>query len=136
MLRITLRDGEKAIINGAVLRAVGRTQIVVENNVSILRGREVMRPEEVTTPARQLYFATMLAYIDLAGRETHHESVLQLVSLVISTLRNEEASKLSIRFANDLAQGQYYQALAVVREMIALEDAAAAAADQSTTEAA
>ncbi|MDO3693215.1 flagellar biosynthesis repressor FlbT, partial [Pseudomonas sp. DKN 2791] len=62
MLRITLRDGEKAIVNGAVIRAVGRTQIAVENQVSILRGREIMRPEEATTPARQLYFAAMLAY--------------------------------------------------------------------------
>ncbi|UYY78839.1 flagellar biosynthesis repressor FlbT [Sphingomonas sp. R1] len=133
MLRITLRDGEKAIVNGAVLRAVGRTQIAVENKVSILRGREVMRPEEATSTARQLYFATMLAYIDPAGRDAHHDAVVQLISLLITTLGTPQASELCIRFANDLAQGEYYKALAVAREVIALEDAAA---DQSATQAA
>lgn len=134
MLRITLRDGEKAIVNGAVLRAVGRTQIAVENMVSILRGREVMRPEEATTPARQLYFATMLAYIDPAGRSAHQDAIVQLISLVITTLGTPQASELCIRFANDLAQGEYYKALSVAREVIALEDAATA--DQSATQAA
>lgn len=133
MLRITLRDGEKAIVNGAVLRAVGRTQIAVENKVSILRGREVMRPEEATSTARQLYFATMLAYIDPVGRDAHHDAVVQLISLLITTLGTPQASELCIRFANDLAQGEYYKALAVAREVIALEDAAA---DQSATQAA
>ena len=103
MLRITLRDGEKAIVNGAVLRAVGRTQIMVENKVSILRGREVMRPEDATSPARQLYFATMLAYIDPAGRDAHHNAVIQLLSMLIANLATAEARERCILFANDLS---------------------------------
>jgi flagellar protein FlbT len=126
MLRITLRDGEKAIVNGAVLRAVGRTQIMVENKVSILRGREVMRPEDATSPARQLYFATMLAYIDPAGRDAHHNAVIQLLSMLIANLATAEARERCILFANDLAQGEYYKALSVARDLIGLEDAAAA----------
>ncbi|WP_084581932.1 flagellar biosynthesis repressor FlbT [Sphingomonas azotifigens] len=133
MLRITLRDGEKAIVNGAVLRAVGRTQIAVENKVSILRGREVMRPEEATSLARQLYFATMLAYIDPAGRDAHQDSVVQLLGVLIAALGTPEAKDICVRFASELAQGEYYKALAVAREVIALEDAAAAPA---TTQAA
>lgn len=121
MLRITLRDGEKAIVNGAVLRAVGRTQIAVENKVAILRGREVMRPEEATTTARQLYFAAMLAYIDPASRDAHHDSVVQLLSLLMATLDSAGARETCIRFAHDIAQGDYYKALAAARELIALE---------------
>jgi flagellar biosynthesis repressor protein FlbT len=121
MLRITLRDGEKAIVNGAVLRAVGRTQIAVENKVAILRGREVMRPEEATTPARQLYFATMLAYIDEPGRDAHQESVVQLLGSLMAILASPVARETCIRFAHDLAQGDYYKALLVARELIAIE---------------
>ncbi|OAN57318.1 flagellar biosynthesis repressor FlbT [Sphingomonas sp. TDK1] len=123
MLRITLRDGEKAIVNGAVLRAVGRTQIAVENKVSILRGREVMRPEEATSPARQLYFATMLAYIDPAGRAAHQDAVVELLSHVMANLGTDEAREACVRFANDLALAEYYKALGVGRELIAIEDA-------------
>lgn len=126
MLRITLRDGEKAIINGAVIRAVGRTQIAVENKVSILRGREIMRPEEATTPARQLYFAAMLAYIDPASRDAHHDSVVELVGALVALLEAPEAKSACVRFASEIAQGEYYKALGTAREVIAFEDAAVA----------
>ncbi|WP_448661400.1 flagellar biosynthesis repressor FlbT [Sphingomonas sp. CJ20] len=128
MLRITLRDGEKAIVNGAVLRAVGRTQIAVENQVSILRGREVMQPEEATTPARQLYFAAMLAYIDPADRAAHQDTVIALVGRLIIALPSPEARAACIAFAHDMAQGNYYRALATARDVIAFETQALEAA--------
>ncbi|PVX30259.1 flagellar biosynthesis repressor FlbT [Sphingomonas pokkalii] len=131
MLRITLRDGEKAIVNGAVLRAVGRTQIAVENQVSILRGREVMRPEEATTPARQLYFAAMLAYIDPEGRDAHQNAVVQLIGVLIAAINTPEGRDICIRFAHDIAQGDYYKALNIARELIAIEDALRSAAPQA-----
>lgn len=124
MLRITLRDGEKAIVNGAVLRAVGRTQIAVENQVSILRGREVMQPEEATTPARQLYFAAMLAYIDPANRGEHHDSVVALIGGLVATLTAPEARAACIAFAHDMAVGDYYKALTAARELIGFENVA------------
>lgn len=122
MLRITLRDGEKAIVNGAVLRAVGRTQIAVENQVSILRGREVMQPEEATTPARQLYFAAMLAYIDPANRDQHQDTVVALIGNLVATLTAPEARTACIAFAHDMAQGDYYKALSAARELIGFEN--------------
>lgn len=128
MLRITLRDGEKAIVNGAVLRAVGRTQIAVENQVSILRGREVMQPEEATTPARQLYFSTMLAYIDPANRAGHQDAIIHSVGTLIAALPSAEARAACLAFAHDVAQGEYYKALASARALIAFETAALEAA--------
>jgi flagellar protein FlbT len=121
MLRITLRDGEKAIVNGAVLRAVGRTQIAVENQVSILRGREVMQPEEATTPARQLYFAAMLAYIDPANRAQHQDNVIGLIGGLVASLPSPEARAACLAFAHDIALGDYYKALSAARELIGFE---------------
>lgn len=125
MLRITLRDGEKAIVNGAVLRAVGRTQLAIENHVAILRGREVMKPEEATTLARQLYFRAMLAYIDPDAREAHQEAVVELLSALVATLEAPEAKPACVRFAHEIAKADYYRALAAARDLIALEKAAA-----------
>ena len=126
MLRITLRDGEKAIVNGAVLRAVGRTQIAVENHVAILRGREIMRPEEATTTARQLYFACMLAYIDPVGREAHQDAVVALIPALMVAVPTPELRDACIRFAADIALGDFYKALAAARDLIAIEDLVAA----------
>jgi flagellar biosynthesis repressor protein FlbT len=128
MLRITLRDGEKAIVNGAVIRAVGRTQFAVENQVSILRGREVMQPEEATTPARQLYFTAMLAYIDPANLQAHQDRIVELVGLLVATLHSGEARSACVRFAHEMALSDYYKALTTARELIAFEAEAADAA--------
>jgi len=125
MLHITLRDGEKVIVNGAVLRAVGRTQIAVENQVSILRGREIMRPEEATSTARQLYFAAMLAYIDPASRAAHQDAVVALVAALIADASSDEMRRACIQFAAEIAQGDFYKALAGARALIAIEERAA-----------
>lgn len=121
MLRITLREGEKAIINGAVIRAMGRTQICVENKVSILRGRDVMPPEEATSPARRLYFACMLAYIDGESRDTHQNTVLTELANVMAALPTDAAKLACVQFANDIALGDFYRALSSARELIAIE---------------
>lgn len=125
MLRITLRDGEKAILNGAVISAVGRTQLRIENPVSILRGREVMRPEEAITPARRLYFACMLAYIDPDGRERHQDATLDALRDVLRPDGSDAMKGACVRFANAIARGEFYRALGPARDLMALETAPA-----------
>lgn len=128
MLRITLRDGEKAIVNGAVICASGRVQLAIENRVTVLRGREIMKPEDAVTPARKLYFATMLAYIDPDGREAHQNAVIDLISYLVATLSGAQAHAACVRYANDIGRGDFYRALSAARELIALEDGACAEA--------
>lgn len=127
MLRISLRDGEKVVVNGAVLKAVGRTDLVVENQVSVLRGREVMKPEEATTPARQLYFHTIMAYVDPAGSEDHQARIIEALETVMDLLRTEEVGVVSLSFARHVAQLQFYQALSDCRQLMRIEDEALAA---------
>jgi flagellar protein FlbT len=120
-LRISLRDGEKVIVNGAVLRAVGRTDLRLENGASVLRGRDVMSPEEANTPARRLYFACMMAYIDGGERSAYQESIIDLVRALLGALRAPEAQKTCVSFAQKVACGQFYAALADCRWLINYE---------------
>lgn len=121
MLRISLRDGEKAIINGAVLRASGRVTLFLENHAAILRGRDVMRPEEAVTPTRQLYFSCMLAYIDPDNREHHQQAILNLLPQVVAEATDSRVHVACVRFAHEAARGDYYKALSAARELMALE---------------
>lgn len=125
-LRISLKDGEKMIVNGAVLRSVGRTDIVVENQVAILRGREVMSPEDATTPARRLYFSTMLAYIDEEGRAAHQQQILSLLADLAEAFEGVSAKSACVSFARHVAGGDYYRALADCRDLIRYETEALA----------
>lgn len=124
-LCISLKDGEKMIINGAVMRAVGRTNLVVENQVALLRGREVMSPEEAVTPARRLYFACMLAYIGSEERQgAQQEQIVSLLGDMLKALETEEARAICTALAHQLATGDYYRALAECRALIAYENEA------------
>ncbi|WOK37751.1 flagellar biosynthesis repressor FlbT [Sphingomonas sp. C3-2] len=120
-LRISLRDGEKVIVNGAVLRAVGRTSLCVENNVTLLKGRDVMAPEEATTPARQLYFACMMAYIDPKDSERHQNTIVEIVRQLLGAIATADARATCIAFAEKVAAGQFYRALADCRWLMNYE---------------
>lgn len=120
-LRISLRNGEPVIVNGAVLRAVGRTDLVLENGATILRGREVMKPQDADTPAKQLYFACMMAYIDPADIARHQQALLERLEALMSALQSPEAKTVCVRFAEKVATGQFYQALAECRWLIGYE---------------
>jgi flagellar protein FlbT len=121
-LHIKMRDGEKMIVNGAVLVSRGGSHLVLENRASIMRGRDVMSPEEASTPARKLYFACMLAYIDAENVGQHRDLILALLSEVINTLDAAEAKAACVRFATLVAGMDFYQALATCRDLIRYED--------------
>lgn len=118
MLKIRLRQGEKMVVNGAVLRAAAPTTLWLENDAAILRGREVMRPEEADTPARRLYFACMLAYLDPARRQEHQHAIITLLDDLLRALESSHAKAACAALACDAASGHYYRALAHCRTLI------------------
>jgi flagellar protein FlbT len=120
-LRISLRNGEPVIVNGAVLRSVGRTDLVLENSAMILRGRDVMKPQDAVTPAKQLYFACMMAYIDPADIARHQHVLLEKLEALMGALVSAEAKAVCVTFAEKVAMGEFYQALADCRWLIAYE---------------
>ncbi|MBR0550914.1 flagellar biosynthesis repressor FlbT [Stakelama marina] len=121
MLRISLRDNEKIVINGAVLRSSGRTDIVVENEAAILRGRDVMAPEDADTPAKRLYFACMMAYLDPENLVQHQSHILTLFEQLIHALEAPEAKANCVAFARRVAACDFYRALTECRALIAYE---------------
>lgn len=128
MLRITLRDGEKVIINGAVLVARGRTEFALENKCTVLRGRDIMQPEEATTPVRDLYFSCQMAYIEPERREDHQDRLLEAMRLILAAPAGPETVQDAVTVSQRVAAGDYYGALMLCRKMITDEDEAAAQA--------
>lgn len=120
-LRISLRDGEQLVINGAVIRSSGRSNIMVENKCSVLRGRDIMMPEDATTPARELYFLCQMAYMEPEFRQDHQNKMLGVMrTLLAAPIRGHQA-QLAITVAQKIATGEFYAALADCRAMIAEE---------------
>lgn len=120
-LRISLRDGEKVIVNGAVLRSTGRTQLCIESKAAILRGRDLMEAEDATTPARRLYHACITAYINPEGSVVHQDRIVAALAEVLATLQSPVAKAAATRFARLVAISDYYRALADCRVLMTME---------------
>lgn len=122
-LRISLKAGEQVIVNGAVLRAVGRASLCIESRAAILRGRDLMSAADATTPARRLYHACITAYTDRENGARHQEAIVAALSEVVALMTSPQALAAATGFAHRVAISDHYRALADCRALIALEAA-------------
>jgi flagellar protein FlbT len=119
-LRLTLKPNERAIIGGAVLtNGRYRAELFVETEVPVLRGSDILSPASVHTPCERIVLAIQLMYVDGPRREVHARSYRGLVDDVL------DASPSSRRVIEPIetcvAEGRYYQALKLGRELLAHE---------------
>lgn len=120
-LRISLRAGERLIVGGAVVRNAGaRTSLLIENDVPILRGREVMSLQDATSPCRRIYFTIQLMYVDEENLAEHQRLFTDLVREVV-TASPSMAPRLA-EIGARIAEGQHYQALKLARQLVAYEE--------------
>jgi flagellar protein FlbT len=119
-LRLTLKPNERLIIGGAVVKnGKARTELVVENEVPILRERDILSPQAATTPCRRIYLAIQLMYVDPERLAQHCTAYFQLVRDVA------EAAPSTLKFIapmnDDIVGGRYYQALKNARHLVDYE---------------
>ena len=73
-LKLSLKPGEKFVLNGAVVQNGDRRGVLVlQNKASVLREKDIMQLDEATTPARRIYFPVMMMYLDEAGAERQYD---------------------------------------------------------------
>lgn len=119
-LKLNLKGDEKIIIGGAVLRNGARhAEIFVENSVPILRQKDIMTEDEVKSPARRIYFAIQLMYIDGDNKQSYLEDLSTLMAEVAAAAPSTQTYLSNI--ANELASGKLYQALKFARQLIDYE---------------
>ena len=72
-LKLSLKPGEKFVLNGAVLaNGDKRTSLVLQNKACVLREKDIMQPGEAVTPARRIYLPIMMMYLDAEGWEDYY----------------------------------------------------------------
>jgi flagellar protein FlbT len=121
VLRISLKAGERLIVGGAVVRnGGGRADLLIENDVPILRGREVMSLEEASSPCRRIYFTIQLMYVDEGHVAEHQKLYWQLVKDLVDASPSMQEALTGI--STLIADGQYYAALKAARKLIAYEE--------------
>ncbi|HQT60658.1 MULTISPECIES: flagellar biosynthesis repressor FlbT [unclassified Acidiphilium] len=63
VLVLELRQGDIMVLNGAPIRFRTKSRIELTAKARFMFGKQILRPDEVNTPAKQIYFALQTAYI-------------------------------------------------------------------------
>ena len=122
-LKLSLKPGEKFVLNGAVLtNGDKRTSLMIQNKASILREKDIMQPDEATTPARRIYFPVMLMYLDQAENEDVYGEFARRLAEFMGAVRHPEVLAECVSVSRDVMAGDFYRALMRCRRIIAYED--------------
>lgn len=122
-LKLTLKPGEKFVINGAVVQnSDRRTTLVIQNRASLLRQKDIMLPEDATTPMRRIYFAVMMLYLDEGAVKEHQDRFLDLMSEFMKAISNADAVAQCVNVIQLVHAKQYYKALVGCRKLFPFEE--------------
>jgi flagellar protein FlbT len=120
-IRISLRNGERIFVNGAVLQTDRKVSLALLNDAIFLLESQVMQVEDATTPLRQLYFIVQMMLMTPAEMPR----AIELCSKHLQALREacESAEILSgLRVVENLiVAGRYFESLKTIRNLFAVE---------------
>jgi len=122
-LKLSLKPGEKFVLNGAVVQNGDRRGVLIlQNKASVLREKDIMQAEEVNTPARRIYFPVMMMYLDEGGAPKLHDEFATRLSEFMNASRNPEIMQDCIAASRHVMAREYYKALMVARKLVDYED--------------
>jgi len=122
-LKLRLRPRERVVINGCVLQNENRRYtLTIDNFAQIIRGSEIMREDEASTPVRRAYFLIQNMLLDPAGVDECAPAVSTLMAKLYVALGTDEMRDNIMRAMRHVGERDYYKALACVRPVISHED--------------
>jgi len=122
-LKITLKPHERLIIGGAVITNGGaKSEFLVENDVPLLRGKDILGLVDADSPCKKIYFVVQLMYVDGKNLSEHHKTYWDLVKDVAEAAPSRKP--LLQEISENILQNKYYQALKLVKKLIDYEQEA------------
>ena len=121
-LKLSLKPGEKFVLNGAVLaNGDKRTSLIIQNKACILRERDIMQAEDANTPAKRIYFPIMMMYLDADEADVYYSQFALRMTEFMDAIRDRKALGTCVEISRDVTQGNYYKALIACRRLFDYE---------------
>ncbi|PPR76939.1 MAG: flagellum biosynthesis repressor protein FlbT [Alphaproteobacteria bacterium MarineAlpha2_Bin1] len=121
-LKLTLKPGEKFVLNGGVLiNGDRRADLIIENQVSLLRERDVLQPIEANTPVKRIYFSIMMMYLDGGLESGHYNDFTETMTDFMSILTTESALKKCQHILDEVHEQRFYTALMTCKSLLPFE---------------
>lgn len=123
VLKLSLKPGEKLVINGAVIaNGDRRSTMIIHNKAAILRERDIMQEDEANTPAKSVYFPIMLMYLDDDGHDKYYDAFAERMTEFMSAVSRPAALELCVQVSKDVMARNYYRAIMNTKKLIAFEE--------------
>jgi len=122
-LKLSLKPGERFVLNGAVVQNGDRRGVLIlQNKASVLREKDIMQVEEVNTPARRIYFPVMMMYLEgTVSPKMYDEFALRLTEFMGAT-RNPAVLSECVSASRHVMAKDFYKALMSARKLVDYEE--------------
>ncbi len=119
-LKITLKPHERLIVGGAVVtNGNTRSDLLIENNVPILREKDILSEKDADSPCKRIYFVIQLMYVDEKNLAEHHTLYWKLVRDVLKAAPS--MTPFIDQISDHILHNNYYQALKKAKKLIEYE---------------
>lgn len=118
-LKVELKPGEKLLVGNCIItNSDQRTRLFIDGRAPILREKDILTAETANTPARRIYLAVQLMYIEDdigATRDTYFSLVNEFI------LAAPSSTDIVNQINNEILTGQLYKALKASQRLIEYE---------------
>ena len=122
-LKLSLKPGEKFVLNGAVVQnGDRRSSLILQNKASVLREKDIMQVDEATSPARMIYLPVMMMYLDEAGAKNYYDEFAGRLAQFMGAISNPDVLAECVNISKHVMAREYYRALMLCRKLIEYED--------------
>jgi flagellar protein FlbT len=118
-LKVELKPGERLIVGKCVItNADQRARLFIDGKAPILREKDILSPATADSPAKRIYLAVQLMYLD-ENIETLRGEYFSLVTEMVRAAPSTVA--LIDNINNEILTGALYKALKAAKKLIQYE---------------
>ena len=118
-LKVELKPGEKLLVGQCIItNSDQRARLFIEGSAPILREKDILTLATADTPAKRIYLAVQLMYIEedfSTMRAQYFALINDFIAAAPSTI------SIADRINNDILTGDLYKALKTAKELIQYE---------------
>ncbi|WP_193335315.1 flagellar biosynthesis repressor FlbT [Devosia beringensis] len=118
-LKVELKPGERLLVGNCIItNSDQRTRLFIDGKSPILREKDILTPAKANSPAKRIYLAVQLMYID-DDIGTTQETYFGLINEFLAAVPS--AAEIVNEINNEILTGALYKALKAAHRLIEYE---------------
>ncbi len=119
-LKFRIPAGEKIIVNGAVITntSAKAMHFSLENDASIMRERDIMLPDQITTPLHNVYMQVQMMYIEPENHAEHYKNFQEAAQMAFLSSDEEQMREIVFEVVGLVGEKNFYGGLKLLQKIL------------------